>query len=136
MKPEGKSKTLCPCQSGKFYSECCELYHLGKASPQTAELLMRSRYTAYVKLLWAYIVDTTHPSTRSRNLQKELQETNDNPQWSGLKILKIKGGQQSDKTGKVEFEASYFLQGQFHSLHEHSRFKRFKGVWKYLDAGG
>lgn len=136
MKPEGKSKNLCPCQSGKFYSECCEPYHLGKVPAPTAEVLMRSRYTAYVKLLWAYLVDTTHPSTRSRNLQKELQETNDKPQWSGLKILKLKGGQQSDKTGKVEFEANYFLHGQYHNLHEHSRFKRFKGVWKYLDDEG
>lgn len=38
----------CPCQSGHQYADCCGKFHLREAFPETAEQLMRSRYTAYV----------------------------------------------------------------------------------------
>lgn len=38
----------CPCQSGHHYADCCGKFHLKQAFPETAEQLMRSRYTAYV----------------------------------------------------------------------------------------
>ena len=30
--------------------------------------------------------------------------------------------------------AEYFVEDARHELHERSRFKRFKGAWKYLDG--
>ncbi|EEG87692.1 hypothetical protein PROPEN_00103 [Proteus penneri ATCC 35198] len=41
--------SLCPCNSQLFYSDCCEPYHLGQKNAPTAEALMRSRYSAFVK---------------------------------------------------------------------------------------
>ena len=46
-----------------------------------------------------------------------------------------KGGLK-DKTGKVEFIAEYYVNGEKHKLHELSRFRRHKGNWKYFDDQG
>ena len=51
----------CPCGSGKKYKKCCSLYHQGKF-PETPEILMRSRYSAYVLKLLSYVIKTTHAS--------------------------------------------------------------------------
>jgi len=40
---------MCPCGSQKTYESCCGNFHSGLALPETAEELMRSRYSAYVK---------------------------------------------------------------------------------------
>ncbi|WP_130537358.1 hypothetical protein [Thiomicrorhabdus indica] len=37
----------CPCHSGKSYEQCCRLFHLDFYQAQTAEDLMRSRFTAF-----------------------------------------------------------------------------------------
>ncbi|HRZ89595.1 MAG TPA: SEC-C metal-binding domain-containing protein, partial [Spirochaetia bacterium] len=39
----------CPCGSGREYSACCGPVIAGAVPAPTAEALMRSRYTAYVK---------------------------------------------------------------------------------------
>ena len=39
--------THCLCGSGIDYQHCCGFYHSGEKIPETAEALMRSRYTAY-----------------------------------------------------------------------------------------
>lgn len=56
--------TPCPCVSGKEFDSCCGIYLSGLASAPTAEALMRSRYTAYTKNRYDYLLDTWHPSTR------------------------------------------------------------------------
>ncbi|HAW61148.1 MAG TPA: hypothetical protein DCX26_02290, partial [Pseudomonas sp.] len=48
----------CPCGSGDALAECCGRYHAGVAAP-SAELLMRSRYSAYVLGLVDYLQATT-----------------------------------------------------------------------------
>ena len=97
---------------------------------------MRSRYTAFTRKNWDYLVATHHPSTRGKTLRRDLEEYDDNPQWCGLKILSTSAGQPKDKIGKVQFEASYFLEGKTHILAEHSRFKKMGGDWMYLDGNG
>jgi SEC-C motif-containing protein len=109
-------------------------FHYGRARPETAEELMRSRYTAYFFRRVDYLVDTTHPDTKPRNLKKQLEETIYDVNWSGLEIVGTAKGQKEDKIGKVEFIASYFVGDKPHELHELSRFKKFKGMWKYLDG--
>ena len=39
----------CPCSSGQTYNDCCAPFHRHESLPQTAEQLMRSRYSAYVQ---------------------------------------------------------------------------------------
>ncbi|MBB5352386.1 SEC-C motif-containing protein [Haloferula luteola] len=124
----------CPCKSGRSYETCCMPYHHSKAKPSTAEMLMRSRYSAYYFRLTGYLVETTHPDTRVPGLRKEIESTIHQVNWAGLEILGTAKGEREDKTGKVEFVAHYFVQGEPQELHEVSRFRRYKGDWKYLDS--
>jgi SEC-C motif-containing protein len=132
--PREREESLCPCKSRKSYAACCMPFHNGKARPETAEQLMRSRFSAYFFRLVDYLVETTHPDTRDPGLKGELEKTIHEVNWSFLTILDVSKGGKDDKTGKVEFVANYFLGSEPHELHERSRFRRFKGVWKYLDG--
>ncbi len=54
----------CPCGSGSTYENCCQPLINGARQAETAEQLMRSRYSAYVKVETDYILETTHPEHR------------------------------------------------------------------------
>ena len=95
---------------------------------------MRSRYTAYFFRLVHYLIETTHPSTKTPRLKLDLESTIHQANWADLTIVATAKGGKHDKVGKVEFVASYFVDGEPHELHEISRFKRLKGLWKYLDG--
>jgi SEC-C motif-containing protein len=137
VKPSGpRELSLCPCQSRETYAACCQPFHLGQAKPDTALQLMRSRYSAYFFRLADYLVSTTHPDTREPDLKSHLDQTIHQTNWCFLTIITMSKGGPDDKVGKVEFVANYFADGQPYELHERSRFKRYKGAWKYLDAKG
>lgn len=132
--PREREVSLCPCKSKSCYAACCMQFHYGRENPETAEQLMRSRYTAYFFRLVDYLVETTHPDTRGDDLKDEIKETIHEANWSYLNIVNTSQGGKNDKQGKVEFIARYFVDGEPYELHERSRFKRFKGLWKYLDG--
>ncbi len=134
--PREREQSLCPCKSRKSYALCCLPFHQGKAKPETAEQLMRSRYSAYFFRLVDYLVETTHPDTREPGLKRSLEKVIYQANWSYLTILGVSQGGKDDKRGKVEFVADYFVGPEPFQLHEVSRFKRFKGSWKYLDVKG
>ena len=56
--------STCPCGSGSEYSSCCELLIKGKALPETAEKLMRSRYTAFTLADVVYLKKTLAPESQ------------------------------------------------------------------------
>jgi SEC-C motif-containing protein len=95
---------------------------------------MRSRYAAYVLGLVDYLVATTHPTARSKDLAAAYRQTFETIRWIGLEVCSSFQGSSSDKTGKVEFKATYIQGGQTSVHHEHSRFKRHAGAWHYLDG--
>ncbi len=97
---------------------------------------MRSRYSAYFFRLTDYLVSTTHPDTRAADLRARIEESIYQVNWRFLTILSSSKGGKGDKNGKVEFIAEYYEDEQPHKIHEQSRFKRFKGDWKYLDGKG
>ncbi|MEM1083612.1 MAG: YchJ family metal-binding protein [Verrucomicrobiota bacterium] len=129
-----RDESPCPCKSGRDYASCCMPFHHGKAKPATAEQLMRSRYSAYFFRRVDYLIDTTHPDTRQPGLRKELVKMVPQVNWANLKVVATAKGGKDDKVGKVEFIASYFVNGEPQELHEVSRFRRYKGEWKYLDG--
>ena len=125
-------KTLaCPCGSGRNYSACCEAYvkRLGKAP--TAELLMRSRYTAYVLNDEKYLLATWHESTRPDALH--LAETPPT-KWLGLEIVSTQEGSMQDNEGVVEFVARYKVNGKAERLHEISYFIKENEQWFYVNG--
>lgn len=134
--PKMRDLSLCPCKSRLPYGECCAPFHYGKALPKTAEALMRSRYSAYFFGRIDYLVETTHPEVRTPRLRAEIAATADEAKWKFLIILATSKGQEGDRTGKVEFVAQFYHQGRLQEHHEHSRFRRSRGLWKYVDGKG
>jgi SEC-C motif-containing protein len=106
----------CPCGGGK-YAQCCGRYHSGAETAPTAEALMRSRYSAYVMDLGAYLQATWHHSTRPA----EPVVAEAGLKWLGLELRKHEA---EGDSAKVEFVARYKIGGRAERLHEISRFVR------------
>lgn len=115
----------CPCGSGRDYDDCCGPLILPSRLADTAEELMRSRYTAFVHGNAEHLWRTWHPRTRPAQVEPDRER-----EWTALEIQDVVDGGPDDDTGVVEFTASY-VGGQ---QHERSRFARRAGRWFYLDA--
>ena len=122
------NRTPCPCGRPADYAQCCGPLHAGTTTAATAEQLMRSRYSAYVRHDEPYLLATWHASTRPAKL--DLAE--DACKWLGLQIRQHT--RQSDDHETVEFVARYKIAGRAHRLHELSRFVREEGRWFYVDG--
>ncbi len=95
---------------------------------RTAEALMRSRYTAFVRKHGRHILASWHPRTRPHALNFD-----DHPVvWLGLIIHECREGGANDSTGTVEFTSSYLENGQLCHLTEKSRFEKKDSLWFYL----
>ncbi len=124
----------CPCGSGKPFAPCCQPFLDGSAEAPSAEALMRSRYSAYVRNNIDYIIKTHNPDTRD-GLDVEATRTwAEESEWRGLEIIRCEDGSEGDETGLVEFKASYLQNGEELRHHEVSYFKRVGGSW-FFDEG-
>ena len=121
----------CPCGSGCQFARCCGIYLGAGAAAPTAAALMRSRYSAYVLGNETYLRQTWHPSTRPEALHLDQEPA---PQWIGLTVVAVKGGNEEDADGSVEFVARYKINGKANRVHEISRFVKEQGRWFYLDG--
>lgn len=90
---------------------------------------MRSRYTAFCQGDSAYLLRTWYPSTRPATL-----DTDDQPQWRGLSIVRTTEGGQDDDRGVVEFVATALVGKRVFQFREASRFVKEDGLWLYLDG--
>jgi SEC-C motif domain protein len=120
---------LCHCGSQKNYISCCSPLLSGVLPATTAEAMMRSRYTAYVRKDEAYLLRTWHQSTRPKKLVLQGPV-----EWMGLQIRKAEGGGANELTGVVEFVANYKEEGISQQLTERSKFVKEKGQWFYVDG--
>jgi len=128
-------ENLCPCGSNKTYNECCEPFISGTSFPPTAEALMRSRYSAYVKQAYDYVYDSYHSNTKQHFTLDAIEEQSEHIQWLGLKISETSKGKESDQKGIVNFTASYKMDdGQTRYLTERSHFVKDNGRWYYLNG--
>ena len=127
------STDRCPCGGARPYQTCCEPLLVGKVQAQTAEQLMRSRYTAFSKGDVDYLVATLHPSKRKPEDRDVLTGTIDRHQWLGLHILDHSRGRRTDDVGDVEFVA-YFSGPGPGQIHERSRFVKEEGQWFYWEG--
>ena len=120
----------CYCSSGMAFNRCCERYLNDSEIPETAEQLMRSRYTAYALQDEAYLIKTWHSTSCPTN--KPLGEAQH--KWHRLKVKEVLMGGVDDVTGEVAFEAVYKINGKAHKHIERSLFEKEEGVWRYLDV--
>ncbi len=125
---------MCPCGSGRTYEECCEPLIKGVNQSLSAEQLMRSRYSAYVRVETDYIFETTHPDHRQGYDHKGTKVWAENSQWEGLEIVATTAGGPGDNEGDVEFIASYREKGLRKQHHELAHFKKEKGKWYFTDG--
>lgn len=117
----------CPCGTGKEYADCCEPYITGQKNAPSPEALMRSRYSAYVKVDTKYLKDTLAPESRHDFSEAEAKEWAKQSEWLGLEILKTEGN-------TVEFVAKYRHEGKVLEHHEISKFRKEKDQWYFVDG--
>jgi SEC-C motif-containing protein len=123
---------ICPCNSGKSYSECCEPIIKKKATAANPEALMRSRYSAYAKgeILW--LRDSLEEAQRKSFDEKGAHQWS-SAEWLGLNIVQSKIDEEKN-TGMVEFIAKFKQGGVAREHHEISDFVRKNGKW-FLTEG-
>ncbi|MCR8921466.1 YchJ family protein [Dasania sp. GY-MA-18] len=125
---------LCPCGSNKNFADCCQPLLAGEQQAETAEQLMRSRYSAFCQHDVDYLIATHHPSKHEHDDKEQLRQTLASCRWLQLKIVQALQGQADDDSGTVEFIAVYEENKQLFQLCEKSSFIKEDGRWYYLDG--
>lgn len=127
-------QTGCPCGSGAAFEVCCEPLLRGTGKAETAEALMRSRYTAYVHQDVDHLVASLLPGRRKKQDRRNVEAWAAQAEWRGLTILAVEGGGSEEDEGMVEFVAKYTLEGQDVEHHERATFRRQDGQWYFVEG--
>ncbi len=128
-------KKTCPCGSGKEYAACCGPIIAGKAQAQTAEALMRARYSAYATGEIKFIADSCVREEGQNDIDMdETRRWSEESEWLGLTIHGTQKGGAADDEGIVEFSALYSRNGLKDEHREVSAFKKVDGKWLYADG--
>lgn len=151
------SLPICPCQINPLseaigapllYQDCCQPYHDGLLNneadktdgvkPDSAERLMRSRYSAFVLIKPEYIVKTSLPAQQNLLDTKAIETWAKETNWAGLEIVT-----HTPKLGKrhaqVEFKAYFKTPEGLQAHHELSAFVKVtdknsnNARWYFLD---
>lgn len=124
------SEKLCPCGSKAPFSKCCSPILEDHTKAQTAEQLMRSRYTAFTMDDNAYLLTSWARDTRPKEM-----DTKETPvQWIGLEIESTEMGEKTDDKGSVTFIAHFIATSRLCHLREKSRFIKEDDRWFYVDG--
>jgi SEC-C motif-containing protein len=123
---------LCPCTSGRPYSECCRAFHAGEHEAPTPEALMRSRFAAFARADVEYLWRTLHGEHEDRARPKEdllaaLRATARAHRFMRLAILEA-------RQARVLFHAAVFEKGKDRSFVELSEFALEGGAWRYVSG--
>ena len=124
----------CPCGSSIAYADCCRPIIKAERPAATAEQLMRSRYSAYVKKELDHILNSLHPDHRSDYDEKSTRDWAEAAQWHNFEVLSVEKGGPGDREGKVEFAVTYTEQGEKKEHRELSTFTRKGDIW-YFTTG-
>lgn len=126
------SASPCPCGSEKPYKTCCGTFHSGKETAPTAEVLMRSRYSAFAKQEITYLKETTWPPYQKHFDEAGYLARAQTSIWLGLEISDTQDGSTEDTKGSVTFTAKFMAEGQMEEQREKSLFKKKNGRWYYV----
>ena len=126
--------SLCPCSSGKEFSDCCEPILAGTAPAATPEALMRARYTAYA----TGAVDFLRTSSCGVALKEfntdSVRQWSENSEWQGLEVMSAEDVPADATRGHVEFTARYKIKDHEYVHHEIAEFHHVEGAWKFADS--
>lgn len=129
-----KKEDICPCKSGKSFGDCCSEIISGGRRAESAEALMRARYTSYVTGDIGFLKTSAVKEIRDQFDEEASKAWSQAARWHGLEIVKTEGGGEKDDRGVVEFRALYTANGEFCNHHEVSTFVREKDGWKFEDG--
>ena len=126
-----ENNELCPCGSGAAFAECCEPIIKGTRESETAEELMRARYSAFVTHAIDFVVASTHSRTRKEIDLDFIREWSETSTWQALQILETK--QVNANKAFVSFEARFANPAGEDQIHrEKSLFERENEEWKFV----
>jgi SEC-C motif-containing protein len=125
---------ICPCGSGSAYADCCEPVINGVRPAETAEQLMRARYSAYVGVKMDFVFESTHPDHRNGYDHAGTKKWAENSEWLGLEIIDTRKGGRDDAAGEVEFIARFKEKEVAHEHHENASFERKDGQWLFTEG--
>ena len=118
----------CPCNANKTYANCCKLAHDDITTVATAEILMRSRYSAFVLADIEYLQLSHHSSKRpNKKEKKEILAWTKSVTWLRLEVL-------NNTENTVEFKAFFMENGSIDYIHENSKFSKENEHWVYVSA--
>ncbi|PWC31275.1 YchJ family metal-binding protein [Azospirillum sp. TSO35-2] len=122
--------SACPCGSTRPFDQCCGPILAGEPAP-TAEALMRSRYTAFVRRDLDHIERSHAPELRADFNRAEAERVAEECEWKGLTVIRA---QEDGDVGSVEFSLLFRRDGEDLRHHERANFRRDDGWWLYVDG--
>lgn len=125
-----ENNETCPCGSGASFADCCEPIIKGTRESETAEQLIRARYSAFVTHAIDFIVASTHSRTRKEIDLTFIREWSETSTWHGLEIIEVK--QVNENKAFVSFEAQFTQHGEDQHHREKSLFERENGQWRFV----
>jgi len=124
----------CPCGSGSTYEACCAPFVKRENYPETAEQLMRSRYSAYVVGDVDYIFFSSAPNVQKEFDEESTRQWAESAEWHGLELVSMDKGGAEDVEGTVEFVAHYTINDHLCDHRELAEFTKIDGIWKFQDG--
>jgi SEC-C motif-containing protein len=106
----------------------------GEKQAETAEDLIRSRYSAYVRGEIDYLYTSLHPDKRADFDEKSSRAWAEKSEWHSLEIVETYGGRAKDTEGKVEFAASFTDDGVRKEHRELASFSKVDGTWYFVNG--
>ena len=126
--------TSCPCGSTLNYTDCCEPIIKAVRPAETAEQLMRARYSAYTKAEMEFVFNSTDPANRENYDHDGTRTWAESSEWLGLEVISTVKGGKEDKRGEVEFSARFKENGAPREHHENAIFNKKEGNWYFSDG--
>ena len=125
----------CHCGAKTAFENCCQPIHENVARATSPEALMRAHYSAYVLAEIDFLHDSLHPNGREEFDFDATKAWAESSSWESLEILDNKAGGPADKTGTVDFVATFTdADGKRHRHCERSQFKRVNNIWLFCDG--
>lgn len=124
-------KPYCHCGNSMSFAQCCQPLIDGQKYAETAEQLMRSRYSAYATANIEYIQHTMRGNALAGFELEKTKIWAQHVKWLKLSVLKV---EYFDKTHAcVSFEADYLEESLWCQMQETSLFEHIQGQWYYVD---
>lgn len=121
----------CPCGRNQTYMNCCAIIHNDIRKAQTAEDLMRSRYSAFTMGNIKYLKQSHSKKTADYKDAIELKNWCNSVKWIKLEVISTIGGKKNDQNGKVYFKAYYLENNKQYCIEEKSTFIKENNHWVY-----